>query len=275
MKSVRGHHHGHPAVWATLTIAAFPIVSGILEWQGIDPIRGFAGGAAASLFILLLEGVVRGRWWISEPAIAEVLEHPKFVWRLFAVTAIVVALFQSIVLVGFMVSRSFDGNVVRFILSRQCEAPTNGFLAHICKSAASDDRTDAATMAVREVAEKRFFANGFVTCAVRTQAVAFAPQRSVQGAIVRCDRWLLGTITRTPVSVESMERTVVAALSVLPDGTSRIDQWVEDPTSAAWKTVGGNVGEETLLRSDKTWERKREDMKNETLRRALERLHIR
>lgn len=274
MKAVRGDNHGHPALWATLTIAAFPSVAMILDAQGVDPFRSFAGGAAASLLMLLLEGAVRGRWWISEPAVAEVLEDPKLGWRLLALTGIVILMFQSVVLVGFLADRSMDTKVVRFVLGRQCDNPNSHFLARLCRVEAQDSRTDAAVMAIREAAEKRFFGHGFVTCAVRPLASVFQPTSCVQGALIRCDRWMIGTITRTPVSVESIERTVVTGLSMMSDGSYRVDGWSDDPSSSAWKAVGGDIGEQTLSQPTDVLERKREDLKTETFRRAIERLQI-
>jgi hypothetical protein len=127
MVQKRGHEHGsrdsRAAVWATLTIAAFPIVTLSLGWIGFDPFRSFLFGALATLFVLFLEGIIRGRWWISEPAIARVLGDPLLGMRLLILTGLVVLVFQTLVLVGLLTNGSFDNNLVRLILNRQCDEP--------------------------------------------------------------------------------------------------------------------------------------------------------
>ena len=158
------------ALWATLTIVAFPLVAMSMGWFGVDPFTSFVFGAAASLLVLTVEAVVRGRWWISDPAIARIFSDPSFGYRLLVLVGIVVLLFQSLVLVGFMTDPSFDGNIVRFVLERQCEAPSNAFFSRLCREAAKPPTStdiDLVTSAVREAAETRFFAGGLITCAAK------------------------------------------------------------------------------------------------------------
>jgi hypothetical protein len=264
-------HRGHPALWATLTLAVFPLVTMSLSAMGVGPFRSFLGGAAATLLVLLLEAAARGRWWMADPGIAHIMNDPAFGTRLLIVTGTVVLLFQSFVLVGLLTSGGYDGNVARFILMRQCTAGSQDPLfGRLCRAVSADHRIDATAMAIREAAEKRFFPGGIVTCAVRPLATRFTDDACTQAARVHCDRWIVGKVAREPVSAESVDRVVVAALRLMPDGSYRVDGWSDDPASAGWNAIGGDVSAEASasprLNSDDP------TMRAETYRRAVERL---
>lgn len=265
--------NGHPALWATLTILSFPIVATTVGWLGASSFKSFLAGAGASLAILILEAIVRGRWWMAEPAIASLLNDPHFSRRLIFVTFLLVFVFQTLVLTGFLANPSMDRNVIYFILKRQCVMPTGSWLSRICDTATrTEPSMDASLMQVRLAAEQRFFADGFVTCAARSIAVANAPQTSLLGVIVRCDRWTLGTVTRTPLSEATEERVVVSLLNRTPDGTYVVSGWSDDPSMPEWSALGGDLAAATAQRTADAWNVHRQDMRRETYRRAFEQL---
>ncbi len=265
------------ALWATLTIVAFPIVALSMNWFGVDPFTGFVFGAAASLLVLMTEGVLRGRWWVSDPAIARVLGDPALGYRLLILVGIVVLLFQSFLLVGFLTEGSFDVNVVRFILGRQCDSPSNSLLARLCRAAAKPSTTadlDLAASAVHEAAEKRFFAGGLVTCAALPLAQKSDLTNRLYGALVRCDRWAVSRIAGQPISIQTATKPVIALLTVKPDGTYRIDGWTDDPASSAWLAIGNSIAQETLEQSRAAAAEPgtNERLAAETFRRVMERV---
>ncbi|HWQ99559.1 MAG TPA: hypothetical protein VN397_01780 [Candidatus Methylomirabilis sp.] len=276
------HPSGDPraALWATLTVVAFPIVAMSMGWFGVDPFTSFVFGAAASLLVLMLEAVIRGRWWISDPAIARVLGDPALGFRLLVLVGTVVLLFQTFVLVGFLTDESFDANVVRFVLHRQCDGKGSGLFARFCREADSLPTSTSINMisaAVRESAGKRFFAGGLVTCAVRPLASRFEPQTCMHGALVRCDRWVMSRIAGQPISVQTVQKPVVAALGIQSDGTYRILGWADDPSTPEWDAIDGPIAEATLRMN---LERARnEDVDSqlaaETYRRVLEQVSSR
>lgn len=264
---------GHPALWATLTIAAFPIVALALGWMGVDPLRSFAFGALASLLVLLVEGVARGRWWIAEPAMARLLSDPEFGMRMIVVLGMLLFVFETFLLASFLTNPTLDSNIVHFILQRQCSAPQGSFLARLCVADRGSDRaTDPKTAALREAAEKRFFANGLVTCAVRPLTLVCQPDACVQGALVRCDQWNVGRIAGQPVSVDSKERVVMVGERVQPDGTYLIDAWADDPTASDWQELGGDDTMKALAATQQNLTRLESSLRMETFRRAMERL---
>ena len=131
---------------------------------------------------------------------------------------------------------------------------------------------DASLMQVRLAAEQRFFADGFVTCAARSIAVANAPQTSLLGVIVRCDRWTLGTVTRTPLSEATEERGGLSLLNRTPDGTYVVSGWSDDPSMPEWSALGGDLAAATAQRTADAWNVHRQEMQRETYRRAFEQL---
>lgn len=268
-----GGTKGHPEFWAALTVAVFPIVTLALGWLGMDPFRGFLGGMVAALIIMLLEGMVRGRWWITDPAFARVFTDPAFTWRLLTIVGIVVFLFHTLILATFITGRGLDKNIVSFILSRQCASPTHPLIARLCRDAANPRAdVDPALRAVREAAERRFFSGGLVTCAVRPLAMERTPLSCTNASIVRCDKWMIGTITRLPVMTETIERPVVASLITLPDGTYRVDRWADNPDDPAWSAIGGPVSEKASTLLQKASDHFRTELKTETFRRVMEQL---
>jgi hypothetical protein len=265
--------NGHPALWATLTILAFPIVATTAGWWGMGAFKSFFAGAAATIVVLILEAMVRGRWWMAEPAIAALLNDADFSRRLVMITILLVFIFQTLILTSFLANPSMDRNVMGFILKRQCVSPTGSWLAHVCEAAArKDPQMNAALMQIRTNAEQRFFANGFATCAVRTVAVAHAPQTSMYGAIVRCDQWELGTVTRTPMSTATETRQVIALLTKTAHGTYEVSRWEDDPTQQEWLALGGELAVATQQGATDAVRANEYDMKQETLRRAFEAL---
>lgn len=274
-KKTEAHIRHQSALWATLTVAAFPIVTLSLGWVGVDPFRSFVAGAAASLTILIIEALVRRRWWFSEPVIAELIGHPHTSIRLLAVVGILVLLFQTFVLVGFFTNRSMDANVTRLVLERQCADPNDPLFIRLCQVAEGPElpsTTDLAVMAVREAASTRFFANGVVSCAVRPKVVECEGETCHLGGAVRCDQWQISKITRTPVSIAAVERPVVAALQVTENGAYRINAWSDDPVSPAWEPVAGPIFERAPITVELL---ESADLRIETFRRIIERLSSR
>jgi hypothetical protein len=108
-----------------------------------------------------------------------------------------------------------------------------------------------------------------VSCAVRPKAVECTTEECHFGAAVRCDQWQIGKLTRTPVSIASVERPVVAHLEVTENGTYRINAWSDDPTAPAWEAVAGPIAERTPITVELL---ESADLRIETFRRVIERL---
>ena len=281
-------HHGHPALWATLTIAVFPIVALSFGWLGMGPFQSFGMGALATILILILEAIFRRRWWMAEPAIADLLGDPSFGHKLILATGALVLVFQTLTLTAFLTSGTLDGNLLRFIAARQCDAPDNLFLSKFCRDVAVNESVvDTAAAAIRDAAETHLFPAGIVSCAAHPLVTGISAQRQVRVALVRCDRWTIGTIVRGPVATETKERLVTANLMLLTDGNYRVDGWAElDPaiidTEGAvipdeWNAVGGDAADRGIVKYQDLANKELilRELGRETLRRVMERLRTR
>jgi hypothetical protein len=274
---VRSPKKVHAGFWAALTIVSFPIVAMSVGWFGFNALSSFALGACASIAILILEGIVTAHWWFLEPEISRILDTPELSIRMLVVIGIIVFVFQSLVLVVFMTSPMYDGNVLNLVLSRQCNNPSNPFFGKLCASAlqVSGSRdVDIVSAAIRDAAEKRFFSGGLVTCAVRAIATQTDTTTFQRGSLIRCDRWALSKIANEPIRIDTVKRTVVAKVSVQQDGTYRVDGWSDDPTSKDWDAVGGAAATPTVMLEEGVAEQTglRDALAQETFRRVMEKL---
>jgi hypothetical protein len=274
---VQTRSNPHAGLWATLTIIAFPIVALSVEWFGFNALSSFALGACASAAILIMEGIVSGHWWVTEPTFARILETPEFGIRLLVITGIVMFIFQTLVLVAFITNPMYDGNVMNLILARQCNRPSNVFFSKLCSNeleiSGSRD-VDIVSAAIRDAAEKRFFSGGLITCAVRPIATQTDTYTFQRGSLIRCDRWALSRIANQPVRIDTIKRTVITKLSVQQDGTFRVDGWSDDPTSKEWDAIGGSAATPTVMLSEQVADQtgQRDALAQETFRRVMEKL---
>ncbi len=243
------------AIWAALTIAAFPLVALSMSWMGIHPLVSFLLGALASLLVLLVEGMFRRRLWISEPAIAHVLGDPMLGYRMLIVLGIILLVFETFLLAGFLTNPSFDKPIVRFILNRQCVQPENALFARLCATNAVPPEyagINAAEAAIRDEAVKRYFPDGgLVTCSTIKLGEEIEPLLYTHSAIVRCDRWVVGKIAGHPVSVQTVQATIVARLRIRQDGSYYVQAWNDNPSSAEWSSIGQGIALTSLERQRK------------------------
>lgn len=239
------------ALWMSLTLLAFPFVSLVGTIMGYGAAISFGLGAIGSLAILLIEWITCRRVWFMDPCLSEWLEHPHITFRLLGFLGIVLLLFLSFLMAGFLFNPSFDTNIIRFILNRQCNHPQSSWFIAVCNiSESSAERAiDPVAAAIRSEAAKRFYPHEeLVTCAQKT----FDQQRDeltvIRTAIIRCDQWVIGTLIRKPVSFQSTNALIAAKLIVQDDGSYAIQRWSDDPTSDEWKAISEGIATSTLLK---------------------------
>ncbi len=262
-------------LWAILSIGVFPFVALSLSAIGIHPLIGFAGGMGSSLLVLLIERIVRGKCWFTDPCLASIISQPEFMFRMVVFVGIVMLLFQTFLFTGFLTSASLDRNVVSFILERQCVRPSDKFFAKICGTFATpkDPSIDLISTAIRKEAEARYFPNdGSVTCAAKPLIQRMDESACTHTAIVRCDRWTVGSFIKKPLSIQSIRAIVAVKLSYRPDGMYDIVSWSDNPSSQEWSTITGNIAEPALNVSDMMLDHNdaERELMIETYRRAVE-----
>lgn len=238
----------HAVTWATITLVAFPFIALCANIAGFGPLASFIGGAMGSMIVLLAEFVTCGRIWFSDPCIEEWFSHPASSYRLLSMVGILMLLFQTFIIMGFIASREFDGSVVRFIMARQCDNPSDTWFTRICRTdiPQTDLISDPISSAMREEAANKFFPGSqLVTCAIHPIKQDRDDRNVTRTAIIRCDQWIVGSIVKRPVSFQNTTALVAASMHVEDDGSYRVDQWSDDPSSETWKTIAKPIADAT------------------------------
>jgi hypothetical protein len=249
----RGIHKGqtcdpHAVAWAAITLVTFPFVALCANIAGFGPLASFIGGAVGSMLVLLAEFVTCGRLWLSDPCIEEWFSHPASSFRLLSVVGLLLLMFQTFVIMGFMASKEFDASIIQFVMARQCEDPSNTWFARICRSETprTDLVSDPVSTAMREEAARRLFPGSqLVTCATQPIKQERDDHTVTRTAIVRCDQWIVGSIVKRPTSFQSTTALIAASLHVEEDGSYRVDEWSDDPSSEEWEKIAGSTASAT------------------------------
>lgn len=261
------------ATWMGLTIFVFPFFSLIATMMDYGPFLSFIAGGAASILILLIELVTRRRVWFLDPCLREWIEHPHLAFRLVGFLGLLLLLFLSFLMAGFLMNPSMDQNVIKFIFNRQCSNPQTRWIASLCRvpEIEPERATDPVAAAMRLEAAKRMYPDStLVTCAQKTIDQTRDEVTVIRSALIRCDQWVIGTLLRKPVSFQSTQALVMAKLIVQPDGSYLVQEWADDSSSESWKFVGAEIASSTLLKYHEglDLDRTQQNLADETAQRA-------
>ena len=240
------------ALWAGITLLAFPIVASCANILGWNPVAGFLSGALASFIVLLIEWLTRKTLWIVDPCFGEWLEHPDTMFRLVAFIASLMLVFQTILVSGFLFNTSLDASITRYVLKRQCDVPTDAFFLRICDMLERENRRSSAGIdqiakAIRDEAKTQYFADStLVSCAERPVAQERDGQFIYRSSLLQCDRWLIGSALKDAVSVEQVQKFVMTELHINDDGSYQIIAWEDEPGSASWRAVDESFATKAL-----------------------------
>lgn len=281
MKSTRGNVRGktcdpHAALWAGLTIVSFPFVALCAHIMGYNPAEGFIAGIIASILVILIEMVTIKRTWIGDPCISEWLGHPELGFRLLSLVAVIVLLFQTFILVSFLVDPSFDMGVAKYILRRQCGTEERSeWFKPLCSVTREDPAfaIDPASSAIRAEAARRFFPDAqLVTCATKTIQQKRDDFTIIRSTFIRCDQWMIGVLLRNPISVQSAEAVVMTKLLAQSDGSYEVQEWSDDPSSDEWGRIDASVASSTefLIKTAEDLQNVQQALAAETTERAYQ-----
>lgn len=238
----------HAIVWATITLVVFPFVALCANIAGFGPIASFIGGAVGSMLVLLAEFITRRCLWLSDPCVEAWFSHPASSFRLLSAVGLLLLIFQTFVIMGFVSSKDFDASIIQFIMTRQCESPSSTWFARICRSEAprTDLISDPVSAAIREEAARRIFPTSrLVTCATYPIKQERDDRTVTRTSIVRCDQWIVGSIVKRPTSFQNITALIATVLHVEEDGSYRVDQWSDDPSSQEWQTIAKPIASAT------------------------------
>jgi hypothetical protein len=245
---------GHPGVWAFLTVLTFPIVLVATDIMGFPGLLPFVYAALATLGILMLEALVRGRLWPFEPEFEKVIGEPELPLRLLIFLAALVLVLESFVIFVAIINRGFDTVLLQLITTKECAAAYDTNAVSLCEhltgsSSINLPKTktlDPAGFAVRQASGKQWFpAATLVTCASRAVFSDLGGTSGIRREIdlVSCTDWRLdGAVFHAN---SSTIRFTATRLSLGDDGFFRVDAWSDDPTNQNWTSAMGDLATTT------------------------------
>lgn len=118
--------------WAIITIASFPIVALSLAAMGWKSYTAFLMACLATLAILLIEAIVRGRVWIFQKNYQHIFDHEETPFRILVVTGGVLLVLETILLIQFFQNPAMDGYILNLVARKQCNNPQAPFAHLIC-----------------------------------------------------------------------------------------------------------------------------------------------
>ncbi|MDD5438323.1 MAG: hypothetical protein PHC70_04210 [Patescibacteria group bacterium] len=118
--------------WAVVTMASFPIVALSLAAMGWKSYTAFIMACLATLAILLIEAIVRGRVWIFQKQYQHIFDHQETPFRILVVTGGVLLVLETILLIQFFQNPAIDGYILNLVARKQCYSSQAPFAHLIC-----------------------------------------------------------------------------------------------------------------------------------------------
>lgn len=242
---------GHPEVWASLTLMTFPVVLVATDILGIGGLWPFFLAMAATLGVLILEALVRGRLWPFEDKFSLGLEHPDTPVRILLFAGATLLILETALIYVVALDRRFDLELLSFIARKQCAARQIDPVADkVCKlltdkqsSAEYFTRGDALGYALRKHAAQIWFPHEpLITCAERKITPASASQDTCRYAtLMHCTAWKIKNGVILPAA--SRTKAVGANLVREADGLFRVAGWTENPNTPDWDATLGDAAQ--------------------------------
>jgi len=252
----KSKHRGTPGFWAALTILAFPVVLLSTDLLGLSGLWPFALAILASLAILALEILVRGRMWMFEEEYAERLHHPRTPIRIILVAAGVVLILETALILAVAVDRRTNDALLGLVLRKECRvAETDAFAQSLCRflhgQPVQDDGTvdvtpatfkDPVSLALRSHAARTWYEDEpLVTCANRKVDQLIENESSLRhAALVECIAWRISPQGKLQVKT-SRTAFIGAHLEKERDGLYRVLSWSDGPAEENWEDVLGAI----------------------------------
>lgn len=268
----------HVELWASLTILSFPIIATSSILLGFNAFVGFFSGAVACILVIALEALTTGKVWIADTRVTSWLGHPTFGFRLTAFVGVVMLLFETYILVGFLANPALDAGMLNFILNRECIGKPAQWSAPYCTTRLHNQiatqHIDPVMAAIRDDAAKRLFpSSSLVSCAAHSVAFHGGVENTMRVALIRCDSWYFDAGSRELISLHSNETLAAVLLRQQKDGSYSVLDWSDDPRSPDWTRISqGNADSaaQTIRMID--LEGLRQALANESHERALQTL---
>jgi len=123
---------GSDFVWAAITIVSLPIVALSLTALNFHPIWAFLIACSATLIIIIIEALVRGKLWIFQQRYQNLFEQSDMAFRILIVAGGILLVLQTVLIVEALRNPDFDHVMLNVIIHKQCQKQISPLSNIIC-----------------------------------------------------------------------------------------------------------------------------------------------
>lgn len=245
------HRHGHPEIWAFLTIITFPLVLIASDLLGAGGWWPFLYAILATFSILVLEAIVRGRLWPFEKGFVDHIGHPETPYRILVFLGATLLILETVVVVGAATDPRFDSALLGLVIEKQCAIRESSRVADsVCRfltephQRSNQARTaDLSEYTMLAHAAKTWMPDGgLVTCSAKTMLRRIdAEKQTIRDlSLIHCTDW---KIEEKGALQPTRQRTHYAGalLTKNPSGLYGVSVWSEDPGQESWNEALGDI----------------------------------
>ncbi|MBU2509023.1 MAG: hypothetical protein ABII13_00665 [Patescibacteria group bacterium] len=237
---------GQPAVWALITILTFPIILMAAELLGAPGLWPFAWAVLATVAVLVLEVLARGKLWIFEPGFVERISHNETPLRLLVVVGAILLILETGLIFAIATNRNYDGDLMGMIMRRQCAAQYDKKAKSLCQflqtprlnSGKLMPELDLIGSSMRTYTAKKWFEDEpMVTCSQKKVEQSEIKDYTIEYvALLHCTSW---RVDERGILDSKEEKTAFAGATLREDlnGFYKVEKWTDDPANADWNEV--------------------------------------
>ncbi|MBU2566052.1 hypothetical protein KKG46_00655 [Patescibacteria group bacterium] len=123
---------GADFIWATLSILSLPVVALSLTAMDWHPLVSFLIGVAATLCVIFIEAVIRGKLWIFQEQHRAVFGHQDTAFRILIVSGGVLLFIQTFLILQVIENPKLDHILLNLVIQKQCQINNGPLTPIIC-----------------------------------------------------------------------------------------------------------------------------------------------
>lgn len=228
-------------VWAAISVVSFPIVALSLASLGWQPYAAFLMACVATIAVLFIEAVVRGKSWIFQDAYRHIFEHKETPFRILVVTGGVLLILESLLVYEFLQNPAVDGMILNVVARKQCTHPQAPFAHLVCPMFVQQPTINrpefALTYSLEEAAKKHLIPSALAGSCVVLPIDTLDLSQSNFTFFAYCQTWQANTCKITKTGESAM---VNAQMNGDEQGFYTPTAWQEDKQSNQYQSLTAN-----------------------------------
>ncbi len=229
------------SVWAALSVISFPAVALSLASLGWQPYAAFLMACVATLAVLFIEAIVRGKSWIFQDGYRHIFEHQETPFRILVVTGGVLLILESLLVFEFLQNPAVDGMILNVLARKQCTTPQAPFAHIVCpmfENKPTINRQEfALTYSLEEAAKKHLIPSAMAGSCIVLPTDKLDLTQSNFTFFAYCQTWQADTCQTTKTGESAM---VNAQMNRDAQGFYAPTAWQEDKQSTQYQSLTAN-----------------------------------